>query len=640
MLHLLLTIALCLFTIADDPRLHTDRTALPPDLPLEDDAFTFVVYGDRTGGDAEGIKVLRQAVVDTNLLDPDLVMTVGDLVQGYNTRPAWMLQMNEFKAVMNELHMPWFPVAGNHDIYWRGPGRPSEEHEGDYEAFFGPLWYAFDHKDCRFIVLYTDEGDPKTSRRTFNEPASQRMSEAQFSWLRTILETARTQRHVFVFMHHPRWRQGGYGDDWSKVHDILVAAGNVTAVFAGHVHQLRHDGAIDGIEYLSLATVGGHLPRDLPAGGWLDHVLQVVVRDEGITMAAVPVGGVLDPAALNPAHLAAIEALRTTAPRTGPGPSWPADQPLQGTIDVHLHNPTSKQIRVDLALVSDDPRWKLQPDHVHQDISPGETATIPLQVAHPGTLDEAWRPVRAQALSHLLDGGRAWRVPMMSIDLPIEFVLEAGAWRPGLLDIPGEGAAMVRAQAVDLPDGPLTLECWVRPRNLKGRRGLVAKTENSEFGLFVSDAKPNFSIFLGQAYVEAKAVEPLTMNQWHHVAGVFDGQEVRLYVDGHRVAATPGSGLRRRNALPLIVGGDVNAEGLPVSSIDGQVDLVRLSDSVRYRGEHFKPRNRLSRDDHAVLLLDMDGARGGFLPTRAGSAAARIIAPAKSTESDVARPST
>jgi hypothetical protein len=143
-------------------------------LPKEEDAFGFVVFGDRTGGPVEGIEVLKQAVADTNLLDPDLVLTVGDLVNGYNGHDAWHAQAAEYKAAMERLRMPWFPVAGNHDIYWRGPGRPEGEHERDYETVFGPLWYAFRHKQCWFVVLYSDEGNPQTGVKDFNDPECQR----------------------------------------------------------------------------------------------------------------------------------------------------------------------------------------------------------------------------------------------------------------------------------------------------------------------------------------------------------------------------------------------------------------------------------------------------------------------------------
>ena len=86
-------------------------------LPSEEDAFTFAVFGDRTGGQPEGVDVLADAVRDVNLIEPDLVMTVGDLINGYNRTDEWLIQMREFKAIMNRLLCPWFPVAGNHDVY-------------------------------------------------------------------------------------------------------------------------------------------------------------------------------------------------------------------------------------------------------------------------------------------------------------------------------------------------------------------------------------------------------------------------------------------------------------------------------------------------------------------------------------------
>jgi 3',5'-cyclic AMP phosphodiesterase CpdA len=236
------------------------------------------------------VKILAQAVDEINLLEPDLVMTVGDLVQGYNQQVEWLMQMREYRGIMDSLLMPWFPVAGNHDVYWRGPGKPSGEHESNYEQHFAPLWYAFEHKNAWFIVLYSDEGNPETEEKATSKPASQVMSDRQLAWLKGTLEKAADADHVFVFLHHPRWLKGGYGDDWGKVHDTLAEAGNVKAVFAGHIHRMRYDGPYDGIEYITLATTGGSQSGLSPKAGGLDHFNMVTVRKQQFAVASLPVG--------------------------------------------------------------------------------------------------------------------------------------------------------------------------------------------------------------------------------------------------------------------------------------------------------------------------------------------------------------
>ena len=100
--------------------------------------------------------------------------------------------------------------------------------------------------------------------------------------------------------------------------------------------------------------------------------------------------------------------------------------------------------------------------------------------------------------------------------------------------------------------------------------------------------------------------------RWHHVAGVFDGSEVRLYVDGELVAARPGHGSRRRNGLPLIIGGDVDGSGNSTSGFDGWIDEVRLSTCTRYDGDQFAPERRHAPDDDTVLLFHFDGFVGPF----------------------------
>ena len=64
-------------------------------------------------------------------------------------------------------------------------------------------------------------------------------------------------QHVFVFCHHPRWTEGNYGDDWRRVHALLVAAGNVTAVFGGSEVDLRDSSLAPGARLDVFAAFGG-----------------------------------------------------------------------------------------------------------------------------------------------------------------------------------------------------------------------------------------------------------------------------------------------------------------------------------------------------------------------------------------------
>lgn len=50
----------------------------------EEDLFVFVVFGDWIGGLVDGVNVFVDVVWDVNLIEFDLVMIVGDLINGYN----------------------------------------------------------------------------------------------------------------------------------------------------------------------------------------------------------------------------------------------------------------------------------------------------------------------------------------------------------------------------------------------------------------------------------------------------------------------------------------------------------------------------------------------------------------------------
>ena len=131
----------------------------------------------------------------------------------------------------------------------------------------------------------------------------------------------------------------------------------------------------------------------------------------------------------------------------------------------------------------------------------------------------------------------------------------------------------------------------------------------------MDDGRAWFIIHLGGRYVEAMMPEGTTLEprQWHHLAGVFDGRSVRLYVDGREVASLPGSGERTKNAFPLFIGADPDKNGKPIDHLHGRIDEVRLSSIARYTGT-FEPSRHTTADEHTLLLFHLDREIGPLIP--------------------------
>ena len=581
-----------------------------PAAPNDRHSFSFVIFGDRTGGRPSGVRVLERAVAASNRLAPDFVMTVGDLIDGYDTGDKWLGQMREYKAIMSKLERPWYPVAGNHDVYG---GRKNRSGNVDlYQKHFAPLWYSFDYKWGHFVVLFSDE------HLSFRNPAKdQNMSPEQIAWLKTDLKNTKAKQ-VYVFLHHPRWLYKG--TNWPTVHKVLAGDGRVQAVFAGHIHVYRDDGVKDGVHYYTVAVTGGHA-SGLKTPAALHHMNHVLVTPEGPTMSVLPVGAVVGSNLALGKEVDTLKALRN-------GDWLQADQGVacalgrahESRFHAKLVNPAVTPVAYELRL--ELPKgWTGKPLFVGGQLQPGQAIEHDFEITAAAYAGQRSRPILRATLHHPLKSGLVHPVHH-SRTLPIRVVgVPSGPLEKNrVLVLDGKSALGVDTGQIGT--SAFTLECWVRGEAPEGVRALIAKTESSAFGLWWSgtDRKWPYGVVGNQQlrkylYVEAK--KGWKYDEWTHVALCNGDGWIRLFLNGRLAAETKQPGLRSYNRHPLYIGADPDRRGKAKYFFRGAIDEVRFSTVVRYK-KNFVPKRVFARDDATYLLYHFDRDLDGLHPDDSG----------------------
>jgi len=375
------------------------------------ETFMFVVIGDtRTG-----IDVFKEQIEEINQLDPDLVLDVGDLINGYSGSATKVEAMwDEFDEIVGGFEAPLVMIAGNHDIWDR-------QAEQIYQRRYGKTYFSFDHKGVHFVALNTemlDEDGAVTSR----------IEDEQLQWLKDDLAKHQGARATFVFLHKPLWQEhhvpAGSSVGWmANVHPLLVKY-NVSAVFAGHVHKYTYFGPIDGVHYYITGGGGAGIGTNEAAGDF-HHYCVVTVRGDDWRLAVIRPGSVKDQTVVTGEHMLARQ-IATVAPITvsAAGEKIP--------LLVALRNPLQKTVEVAVwPDLSGGSRWRISPEVATAVLQPGQQQELQfngsvdsLEQAYPG-------PAFATTVSGLTDKTVTARIVPLIEPLRVAQCLRAAA-RPEL----------------------------------------------------------------------------------------------------------------------------------------------------------------------------------------------------------------
>jgi predicted phosphodiesterase len=173
-----------------------------------------------------------------NHLKPAFVIHLGDVVHPVPALPTYGAAAEAALTIFAGLEAEIRYIPGNHDVgdkpFKAMPAAAvSDEGMALYENYFGEPFSAFDHEDCRFVLI----NSPVLNSGLEGESAQQ-------AWLERELRASKGRR-VFLFTHYPPYiLDSAEPPNYDNIDEpqrrwllSQIETCGVEAVFAGHVHN-------------------------------------------------------------------------------------------------------------------------------------------------------------------------------------------------------------------------------------------------------------------------------------------------------------------------------------------------------------------------------------------------------------------
>jgi hypothetical protein len=133
-----------------------------------------------------------------------------------------------------------------------------------------------------------------------------------------------------------------------------------------------------------------------------------------------------------------------------------------------------------------------------------------------------------------------------------------------------------------------TVEAWIRPETNTGLGVIAGNYDYPSSGLgmqmMLRRENDNYVFFLdgGSGFIAVSAANTVVLNTWQHLVGTWDGNTIRIYINGILINSTSVTGAFGVRSTSFVIGG--NAQLVP-EMFTGNIDEVRIWDVARTEEE-------------------------------------------------------
>jgi beta-galactosidase len=191
-----------------------------------------------------------------------------------------------------------------------------------------------------------------------------------------------------------------------------------------------------------------------------------------------------------------------------------------------------------------------------------------------------------------------------------------------------------RDASLDISGNKLSIGFWVKPSKIPQANNFITKGKH-QFGIIMENPETLEFYVYGDKRISAKAkVGSDFYENWHHIAGIYDGSKLQLYIDEKPVAQTGFNGNISLTPFPLCIGRE--AETQDQGEYSGRMSKMVIDD-VKVFAKAVSINDLKNDTANAVLALNFekDEKEGDFYAVGLGGRTYGIVWPDREIQPEI-----